>query len=317
MILTLQGRKERLMKAKLALACAEIIPLKYQKELAEIFRLHECGRSLSEEEISGELSGAVGLALGGLEKISLQVLKESSTLKWIVFVGIQAESFFTAEAWRYCLEQGIPVYQTGGGIEAVARFTVKEIFDFFEPEELAKKSITVIGAGNIGSRVLSQLKGKCRKLRYADPLGEKNELRKMRISYLPEYSKAFQANIVSLHLALAPETEGSIGLEHLKLIKRGGLLINNARAGLVEAEVLRDFLKARPDVSALWDVFYLEGEEYERFLADKRNEVLFDIIRSPNFRFTKRLAAWSDNSAFNEYGNNLLRIIKEKKLALA
>jgi glyoxylate reductase len=61
------------------------------------------------------------------------------------------------------------------------------------------------------------------------------------------------ADIVSLHIALTPETAGMIGRRELALMQDGAMLINTARGGLVDeaalvAEIKSGRLRAGLDV---------------------------------------------------------------------
>ncbi len=64
-----------------------------------------------------------------------------------------------------------------------------------------------------------------------------------------------RSDVVSLHLKLSPETRGILTGQHLALMKPDGLLVNTARAGLIEDGALEAALAAgRPGAAAI-DVF--------------------------------------------------------------
>jgi glycerate dehydrogenase len=63
------------------------------------------------------------------------------------------------------------------------------------------------------------------------------------------------ADVVSLHCPLTEATRLMIGARELKLMKRDALLINTARAGLVDGAALRDALRQRALGGAGIDVF--------------------------------------------------------------
>jgi phosphoglycerate dehydrogenase-like enzyme len=63
-----------------------------------------------------------------------------------------------------------------------------------------------------------------------------------------------RADIVSVHLVLAPETRGIVGAEQLVRMKRGALLVNTSRAGIVDESALLEALDERRIHAAL-DVF--------------------------------------------------------------
>lgn len=67
-----------------------------------------------------------------------------------------------------------------------------------------------------------------------------------------------QSDIVSLHLALTSETQGFIGVDALAKMKPGTILINTARAGLVDEAALMAALVAGRIGHCALDVFHDE-----------------------------------------------------------
>lgn len=67
-----------------------------------------------------------------------------------------------------------------------------------------------------------------------------------------------RSDVLSLHLALTPQTRGIVRREHLALMKPDALIVNTSRAGLIEPAALAEALRAgRPGLAAL-DVFDVE-----------------------------------------------------------
>jgi D-3-phosphoglycerate dehydrogenase len=64
-----------------------------------------------------------------------------------------------------------------------------------------------------------------------------------------------RSDVVSLHLKLSPETRGLMSARHLALMKPDALLVNTARAGLLERGALDAALAAGRPGSAAVDVF--------------------------------------------------------------
>ena len=89
---------------------------------------------------------------------------------------------------------------------------------------------------------------------------------------LPELLK--ESDIVSIHIPLNKETEGLIGEEELKLMKPTAFLINVARGGIVNEEVLAKALKERWIAGAATDVFSQEPPEPDDPLLQVENLIL-------------------------------------------
>lgn len=308
------------------LTCPKMLLQEHLTELKKTLDLNTADCALNETGLIRELRGVSWLIMGGLEKITLKVLKDNQ-LEQIVFLGIQPETFFTKEAWQYCQDR-IPVIATGGGQKAVALTTLEEITSWAKEKQiliarglktpppvgeiLQKTKITVIGAGKIGTMVLNGLiEHGCRvNLAYHD-LARKEELDQIGLTFLPDLASAFEADIVSLHMNLvAGVNEGVIKEEYLKRIKPGGLFINNSRAELVDLQGLKQFLPARLDARVIFDPFYLEGADLEN-LDSKTMGCYVYILRRINFAYTGHTAAMRPET-YREYGEALLRIIKER-----
>ena len=83
-----------------------------------------------------------------------------------------------------------------------------------------------------------------------------------------------EADIVSLHVPLTAETEGMIGPAEFARMKRGAILINTARGGLVSEPALVSALRSGQLAAAGLDVFASEPVSPENPLLALENVVL-------------------------------------------
>jgi phosphoglycerate dehydrogenase-like enzyme len=81
------------------------------------------------------------------------------------------------------------------------------------------------------------------------------------------------ADVVSLHLVLSDRTRGIVGTADLARMKPGAILVNTARAPLVEETALVAAVQSKRIIAAL-DVFYREPLSPEHPLARASNVVL-------------------------------------------
>lgn len=108
--------------------------------------------------------------------------------------------------------------------------------------ELAGKTLGVVGTGNIGKVVIQIALGLGMKVvaynRHAD-----DDMVKLGVTYTDLDSLLSQADVVSLHLPYMKETHHIINMDNISKFKKGSLLINAARGGLVETQAILEGLK--------------------------------------------------------------------------
>lgn len=141
--------------------------------------------------------------------------------------------------------------------------------------ELWGKTVGLIGGGNIGRAVAKRLSHgfECRVLYYdAFRLPPETE-ESLGMTYTPLEDLLRQADIVSLHLPLLPETKGIIGAKTLPLMKPTAVLINTARGGVVDEAALIDALRNRTIAAAGLDVFAKEPPDPDNPLLKMDNVV--------------------------------------------
>ena len=120
--------------------------------------------------------------------------------------------------------------------------------------EMWRKTVGVIGLGNIGSRVARKWQGAFEaRILYYDPYVSSNEYH--RLSRLEELLQ--QSDLVSIHVPLTDETRNMIGAPQLALMKKTAVLVNTSRGGLVDEAALYDALRHGRLFAAgldVWDV---------------------------------------------------------------
>jgi len=171
--------------------------------------------------------------------------------------------------------------------------------------DLKGKTIGVVGAGRIGMHVIKMAKGFGMEVLAYDV--KKNpflsEVLGFRYVSLPELLR--RSDIVSLHLPYSPSTHHLMDREAFRLMKRGALLINTARGGLVDTHALVWALDGGIVGGAGLDV--LEGEELvkeerqllekdfpkERLVTALKNHILLhreNVVITPHIAFDSREA---------------------------
>ncbi len=125
----------------------------------------------------------------------------------------------------------------------------------FPNMELAGKKLGIVGYGNIGQAVAQMARGFGLEILIAVRPGLPAPIPKDR---LPVRELLQQADIVSLHCPLTPETKNLINDQSLALMKPTAFLINTARGALIDEAALIDALRQKKIAAAALDVISKE-----------------------------------------------------------
>lgn len=171
--------------------------------------------------------------------------------------------------------------------------------------DLMGKVLGVIGTGQIGRHVIRIANGFQMRVVAYDVRPDPSLAELLGFTYVGADDLLARADVVSLHSPLTPGTRHLIGRRQFEIMKRGALLINTARGGLVDTEALLWALENGIVGGAGLDV--LEGEEAvreerellssrydeERLRSVIRNHILLkreDVIITPHIAFNSREA---------------------------
>ena len=125
--------------------------------------------------------------------------------------------------------------------------------------QLRGKTIGLIGFGASGRAVAGLLAGFGVEILYYDPVRAPPELEaELHATAAPLEELLARADIVSLHLPLLPETRNLLDARRIALIKRGAILVNAARGGLVDEAALAEALRDGRLFGAALDAFAIE-----------------------------------------------------------
>jgi phosphoglycerate dehydrogenase-like enzyme len=122
---------------------------------------------------------------------------------------------------------------------------------------LRDQTVGIIGASRVGRAVLNRLAGFGCPILLHDPSVTEHEAAALGALRVDLSELLTRCDVVSLHAPLLPETAGMIGAAELQRLHDGALLVNTARAGLVDEAALIAELRAGRLHAAL-DVFWEE-----------------------------------------------------------
>ena len=124
---------------------------------------------------------------------------------------------------------------------------------------LSGKTVGIIGFGAIGQNVAKLLRGFGCTILYSkrQPLTAEEEAA-LGVRHASLDAILAQADVVSLHCPLTPETTNLIGREAFAKMKKTAVLINVARGGVVDESALVTALREREIAGAAMDVYAIE-----------------------------------------------------------
>jgi D-3-phosphoglycerate dehydrogenase / 2-oxoglutarate reductase len=117
----------------------------------------------------------------------------------------------------------------------------------FMGNELAGKTVGIVGLGNIGQLLARRLSGFEVKVIGYDPFMSVERAESLGVRMTGDLAFLFaEADYISLHVPENDSTRGLVGRTLLEAVKPGATIINCARAGIVDEEALRAVKAARP-----------------------------------------------------------------------
>ena len=240
---------------------------------------------VSEEEVPARVEG-YDTVINDATYFSEATLKRCTGLKHIVFLGTGAASFVDLAAAQ---RLGIKVSTIGGyGDTTVAEHAMGLVFAAarhiaamhgivrsggwrpMQGMELKGKTLGVVGLGGIGREMARIARGiGLNVIAYNRSSVPGGTVKTVGIDEL-----LAQSDIVSLHLALNDATRGFLDRPKLEKTKPGVLVVNTARAGIVDEPALIDLLRSGRIGHYATDVFGKEPTPPEEPLLALDNVTL-------------------------------------------
>ncbi len=147
--------------------------------------------------------------------------------------------------------------------------------------DLKGKTLGVVGTGHIGQHVIRMAKGFEMNVIAFDVYKDMKAAKKLGFTYatLPTVFK--KSDIISLHAPHNDKTHHLINRKNFKTIKKGALIINTARGGLIETEALYRGIKSGHLGGAGLDVLEEEGliKEEKQLLSKLHDSQILTLLQ--------------------------------------
>lgn len=268
-----------------------VTPRSFGKNMPELFEMLEqagyevkrntTGAILSHEQMREMLADCVGVIIG-VDPLDAEILACAPHLRAVAKYGVGVDNIDL----DYCQSHSIRVSRTvGANSEAVADYALalmlavargvvqidgkcrKLNWGKITTRDVSHATLGLFGLGAIGRLVAKRARGFDMKIMAYDPYWPEEFARQNSIERA-EPQEIFQnADFISLHLPLTPETEGFVGRKELAMMKKDAVLINTARGGLVDEKALLEALKEKQIYGAGLDAFAHEPPEDNDWFA--------------------------------------------------
>lgn len=140
--------------------------------------------------------------------------------------------------------------------------------------ELAEKTLGIIGVGNIGSRLIRKAKAFDMNVIAYDPILTKERAEELGIELCTMEEIFDRSNFVTVHVPLNPNTKGFITYELMKKLPEDGMIMNAARAEVINEQDLKKILSERPKMHIAMDLFYEGDVPGEKSIAEFGDQVV-------------------------------------------
>ncbi|MFQ5657417.1 MAG: phosphoglycerate dehydrogenase [Candidatus Methylomirabilales bacterium] len=227
---------------------------------------------MSRDELLKEIDQYEALIVRSATKVPAEVIQAGKQLKVIGRAGVGVDNVDVAAATA----QGVIVMNTPtGNTITTAEHTISLLLALaknvhhavsslkggrwekgkFLNVELYNKTLGIIGLGRIGSEVARRAKAFAMRVIAYDPFISAEAASRLGVELTDLEEVYRQADFITLHVPLGPDTFHLINRETLSLMKPGVRIINCARGGVVDEEALYEAMVSGHVAGAAFDVF--------------------------------------------------------------
>lgn len=256
------------------------------------------------------LRNARALIVRNRTQVDTEVLAAAPALRVVGRLGVGLDNIDTAA----CAARGIEVIPaTGANADSVAEYVLlsagvllrqafaasEEVADgswprakYSEGRELSGKLLGLVGFGSVGQRTAVKARAMGMRVAAYDPLISLDDpvWRALGTLRLGLDDLIAESDIVSLHLPLVRETRNLFDRERLGRMKRGAILVNTARGGIVDEAALAELLRFGRIGGAAIDVFSQEPLPSRSPLAGVPNALLTPHVAGVTVEANRRVS---------------------------
>lgn len=235
----------------------------------------------TKEDIVLFLQGVDG-AIVGREEIDDAMLSSCPQLKILSRYGVGLDNL-DVEAMQ---KRGIALGWSGGtNSNSVAEITLSFMLSLIRNlhvattllkngtwkvnggSELTGKTIGLFGFGHISKRVIELLEPFHCHILVENRTHNVEDAQKYGITFATKEKILKEADIISIHLPLTPETKNLFSTQAFEMMKKSAFIINTARGGIIDEEALKVALKNGDIAGAALEAFEVEPVQDKELIA--------------------------------------------------
>lgn len=269
----------------------------------------EWASSTSQEVLEKESRDKDAIVIRALGAVTEALIANAPRLKAVGRHGVGVDNVDVRAATKHGV---IVVYTPEANAEAVADYTVglmiavarrlveadrelrtkgdwKARYELIG-SDLHGKTLGIIGLGRIGVRVARRARGFDMSLLAYDPYVTQAAAAQAGARLVDLDTLIGNSDMVTVHVPLTEETRHLLGKRQFSLMKRGAILINASRGGVVDEQALAEALSSGRLAGAGLDVFEKEPVSSMNPLLSMRNVVLSPHMASHSRESLREMA---------------------------
>ena len=249
--------------------------------------------SLERDDLNKKLKGYSAMIVRS-DKVNKRILDAAADLKLVVRAGAGVNTIDI----DYATDKNVFIENTPGkNSPDVAELVIMHVLNSYRHGHIADSStrkgefrkkeligrrfsgrkIGLVGFGEVSKQVATKLKGWNIEITAYDPFVSDEIYERYGVKRAATLKECFDSDVVSIHVPLIEGEGGTRGVVNYDIISKmpkNGVLVNTARAEVVDESGLIKALKERDDLRYIMDVFHEgDGEGEKRILKEVGDSV--------------------------------------------
>ena len=236
----------------------------------------------------------------GFDHIDVEVCHERKIK--VANVPYYGENTVAEHTWALILALSRKIFQSYERTER-GNFLIDDSLRGFD---LKNKILGVIGCGHIGQHVVKIARAFEMRVLVFDPRADKALASKFGFTYVSLDTLLKESDVITLHAPYNERTHHLLNADNMKLIKKGAVLVNTARGGLIDTQALVQALANGTLAGAGLDVLEEESNireesqvlspefhktvDYRNLIANHVLQSRDDVIITPHNAFNSKEA---------------------------